>query len=378
MREQRIIIFRRKVRMARRRRASGEGSVYWIEKKGLWAASITLPNGERKVKTSKRQDVVKNWLLASRSDLKQRIFTTNDSINVRDYMKHYMEAVGKHTLRPRTQEIQESFVRLHTNPVLGRVKLKDLRPDQVQAFYSQKMSQGLSKRTVQLLHVTLRTALKQAVKWGLVARNVTDMVQAPRPEKKTHVFFTQEQLNDFLKASEGHKWEVIFTLLVYCGFREGEVLGIHVEDCDMVNRVINVRHTVQSLKTGLVIGEPKTKTSKRAVTLPKVAYDKLKAHLDQLNRSQGLIFTTSVGTPIHPRNFVREFKSVLVSAGLPDIRVHDLRHSHASLLLASGVNPKLVQERLGHVTPAFTLAQYSHSIPSLGYQVASKLDEIMG
>ena len=363
--------------MPRRRRASGEGSVYRIEKKGLWAAQITLPDGTRKVKTSKQQSVVREWLLTSRNDLRQGMLVKNDSMTVSAFMAHHMEAVGKHTLRPRTQEIQESLVRLHINPALGKIKLKDLRPNQVQAFYSQKMSFGLSKRTVQLLHVTLRTALKQAVRWGLVARNVTDMVQAPRPEKKAPVFFTKEQLNTFLEGVKGHKWEVIFTLLVYGGFREGEVLGIHAEDCDMVNRVINVRHTVQSLKTGLILGEPKTKTSKRAVTLPKAAYDKLKAHLDQLNRSQGLIFTTGTGTPIAPRNFVREFKKCLLSAGLPDIRVHDLRHSHASLLLASGVNPKLVQERLGHASVSLTLNLYSHTIPSLGYQVSEKLDQIM-
>lgn len=145
----------------------------------------------------------------------------------------------------------------------------------------------------------------------------------------------------------------------------------------MANRVINVRHTVITLKSGLAIGEPKTKTSKRAVTLPKIAYDELKKYLDQLDRTQGLIFTTRTGTPISPRNLIREFKKIISGAGLPDINLHGLRHSHASLLLASGVNPKLVQERLGHASIALTLSTYSHSIPSLQYQVAEKLDEVM-
>lgn len=364
--------------MARRRRASGEGSVYWIDKKGLWAGQVTLPDGSRKFKYSKRQEAVKEWLLTQRSELRQGIYTKKDNITVSDFMARYIETVAKNTLRPTTLEGNLGQIKNHINPTIGKIKLKDLRPDHIQSLYSQKLSQGLSRRTVQLLHVNLRTALKQAVKWGLVARNVTDFVQAPRPDKPSHTFFTKEQLNKFLESVKGDKWEVIFILLVYCGLREGEVLGIHYEDCDMVNRVINVRHTVVTLKKGLMIGEPKTKASKRAVTLPKIAYDALKAHLDQLDRNHGLIFTTSADTPIYPRNFIRHFKSRLVEAGLPDIRVHDLRHSHASLLLASGVNPKLVQERLGHSTIALTLDTYSHVIPSLQEEVAKRMDDLMG
>lgn len=123
--------------------------------------------------------------------------------------------------------------------------------------------------------------------------------------------------------------------------------------------------------------EPKTKTSKRAVTLPNIAYVELKKHLEQLERIQRFIFTTSTGGPISPRNLIRHFKKALPDAGLPDIRVRDLRHSHASLLLASGVNPKLVQERLGHSSIALTLDTYSHVIPSLQEEVARRMDDLM-
>ena len=364
--------------MARKRRSRGEGSLFFNEKKGLWVSQITLPDGTRKFKYGKLQKEVREHHVTALNQLREGMLPKDDSITVSQYMAHYMEAVGKQTLRPRTQEMQEVYVRVHINPALGRIKLKDLRPDHLQSFYSQKVSSGLSKRTVQLLHVTLRTALKQAVKWGLVARNVTDLVQAPRPVKTSPKFFTKEQLNKFLESVKGHKWYLIYLLLIYGGFREGEVLGIHYEDCDMVNRVINVRHSIITLKGGLFITEPKTKTSRRAVTLPKIAYDALKIHLDQLGRNQGLIFTTSTGSPISARNFIRHFKKALSDAGLPDIRVHDLRHSHASLLLASGVHPKLVQERLGHSSITLTMDTYSHVIPSLQEEVARKMDDLMG
>jgi integrase len=364
--------------MSRRRRASGEGSVYWIEKKALWAGQITLPDGRRKFKYNKRQDVVKEWLLNARSELRQGNLPQNDRITLSEFLGNYMETVGKNTLRPRTQEMYGSFIRVHIGPSLGKIKLKDLAPNHLQTFYARKIESGLSRRTVQLLHGTIRRVLNQAVSWGLVQRNVCSQVRAPRPIKRAPTFYTKEQLNTFLNAVKGHRWYLIYLLLVYGGFREGEVLGIHIEDCDMANRAINVRHAVLTLKGGLVITEPKTESSKRAVSLPKVAYDELKKHLEQLDRKQGLIFTTSSGKPVSPRNLIRHFKLALVEAGLPNIRVHDLRHSHASLLLASGINPKVVQERLGHASITLTLTTYSHVIPSLQEEVAKRLDVIMG
>lgn len=364
--------------MARRRRARNEGSVYFIEKKGLWAGQITLPDGSRKFKYSKRQGDVKEWLLTARSELRKGILPNNDTITVSEFLDNYMETVGKHTLRPRTQEMYWSFIKVHISPSLGKIKLKDLGPNHLQTFYSQKIDAGLSKRTVQLLHGTIRRVLNQAVTWGLISRNVCSLVKAPRPIKRAATFYTKEQLNTFLASVREHRWYLIYLLLIYGGFREGEVLGIHVEDCDMVNRVINVRHAVLTLKGGLVITEPKTESSKRAVTLPKIAYNELQRHLEQLDRKQGLIFTTSSGRPVSPRNLIRHFKLALKAVGLPDIRIHDLRHSHASLLLASGVNPKIVQERLGHASVTLTLTTYSHVIPSLQEEVAQRLDKIMG
>jgi integrase len=293
-------------------------------------------------------------------------------------MTNYMESVGKQTLRPRTQEMYNGYLENHIVPGLGRIKLKDLRPDHLQTFYTQKLDQGLSKRTVQILHGIIRRNLNQAMSWGLLNRNVCSLVRAPRPEKKIAAFYTKEQLNTLLAAVRGHRWELIYILLVFGGFRESEVLGIFVEDCDMANRVINVRRQVSTVKGGLVMAEPKTQSSKRAVTLPRLAFDSLKVHLEQLNKKQGLIFSTSSGHPISPRNFIRHFKSVIKEAGLPDMAVHGIRHSHASLLLSYGENPKLVQERLGHSSIGMTLDLYSHSIPGLQQGVAKRLDDLMG
>jgi integrase len=360
-----------------RRRSSGEGSVFWWEKKGLWVARITLPDGTKRTKYNKKQSVVKDWLLENRNQLRQGILPADDTVTLGEFLNNYMETVGKQILRPTTQKMYNSYIRVHIIPKIGRIKLKDLRPDHLQTFYKQKLTEGLSKRTVQIIHGIIRRVLNQAVDWQLIPRNVCSLVHAPRPDKKAPAFYTKEQLNTLLAAVKGHRWELIYILLVYGGFREGEVLGIHVEDCDMANRVVNVRHQVITVKGGMMIGEPKTKSSRRAVTLPVVAYNALKAHLEQLQRRHGLIFTTSSGKPISPRNFIRHFKQTIKSVGLPDLTVHGLRHSHASLLLAGGENPKLVQERLGHTTIGMTLDLYSHTIPGLQQGVAKRLDDLM-
>ena len=360
-----------------RRRSKGEGSIYQRSDM-LWVGRITLPDGKRKIKYSKKQSVVKEWLIQNRNQLREGILPGDDTVTVGEFLNNYMETVGTQILRPTTQRMYNSYNRVHIIPKIGKIKLKDLRPDHLQTLYRQKLTEGLSKRTVQIIHGIIRRGLNQAVEWQLISRNVCSLVHAPRPEIKPAAFYTKDQLTALLNAVKGHRWELVYILLVYGGFREGEVLGIHVEDCDMVNRAINVRHQIITIKGGMIIGEPKTKSSRRVITLPVVAYNALSAHLDQLQRKQGLIFTTSTGRPISPRNLIRHFDKVVTDAGLPHLSIHGLRHSHASLLLASGVNPKLVQERLGHSSIVLTLQTYSHSIPSLQYEVSDKLDKLMG
>jgi integrase len=219
--------------------------------------------------------------------------------------------------------------------------------------------------------------LVQALKWGLVIRNVADLVDAPSVKRKAPVTFTPGQVKIFLESVRGNRFYPIY-VLAFAGLREGELLGLHVEDVDMENHIINVRHAVQYLiGKGLVITEPKTDSSKRAVKLPDFIWVVLKKHLDSLKRNQGLIFTTGNGTPFSPRNLIRDFKECLTSAGLPEIRFHDLRHTTASLLLSQGVHPKVVQEMLGHSQISLTMDTYSHVLPGLQDEAATKMNGIL-
>jgi integrase len=225
----------------------------------------------------------------------------------------------------------------------------------------------------------LHKALNQALKWGLVVRNVTDLVEKPRPKRKEFTTWSADEVNRFLEAIADHRWYPIYTMAIYTDMRQGEILGLHREDINLENGVVNVRHQVSAIRgQGLVITELKSAKSRRPITLPQSALEALKSYLELIGVESGLVFTTSTGRPISPRNILRHFKSVIKETGLPDIRFHDLRHTHATLLLAAGVHPKVVQERLGHSQISLTLDTYSHVIPSLQTEAADQFEAILG
>ena len=361
-----------------KRRSRGEGSLYHLKSKDLWVSKITLPDGRRRVKYAKTQRAARDLHQTALNQLRQGLMARDDTITVAQFVGRYMEDVAKHTLRPKTIEVNSALIRLHIIPSIGKMKLSQLRPDHLQTLYAQKLDSGLSKRTVQFIHSIIHKVLNRAMMWGLVPRNVSSLVKAPKPSKRPPTIFTREESIAFLDAVKDHRFYPMYIVAIYCGLREGEILGIHREDVDLTHGVINVRNAVQSLKgVGLVVTEVKNESSKRSVTIPETALQVLTAYLEGLHINKGLIFTTSTGKPYSPRNLVRHFKSILVENNLPDIRFYDLRHTSASLLLAAGVHPKIVQERFGHSSIVLTLDTYSHLIPGIQNVASEKMDDIL-
>jgi integrase len=362
-----------------KRRTKGEGSIYFNERIDRWVAQITLPNGQRKGKSSKVQGDVRDWLTNQRKQLLEELSVADDQIKLGGFLDRYMDDVAKHTLRPRSYEKYSSIINNHIRPELGNFKLIALRPDQVQALYSQKLNKGLSEHTVRYIHAVLHKALNQALRWGLVTRNVTDLVEKPRPRRKTITTWSADEANQFLNAVSDHRWYPIYVIAIYTGMRQGEILGLQRDDIDLRRGLINVRHQLSSIPgQGLVITEPKSDKDRRPITIPPSALNIIRSHLEISKEGSGLVFTTSTGRPISPRNILRHFKKVIEQTGLPEIRFHDLRHTHATLLLAEGVHPKIVQERLGHSQISLTLDTYSHVIPSLQIEVADRIEAILG
>jgi integrase len=279
---------------------------------------------------------------------------------------------------------------VHIKPFLGRVRLKELSVIHVRGLYRERLETKLAPRMVQLIHVTLHKALKQAVVDGLIPRNVTEAVKAPQPEKKEIKPLCPKQARTLLEEVKGDRLEALYVLAVSTGMRQGELLGLKWEDADLEAGTVQVRRTLSTRGgRGFSFSPPKTAKGRRSIKLPEVAKRALKRHhnaqleektnLAGLWEDNGLVFTTRVGTPVGRQELVtRSFKPLLRKADLPDIRFHDLRHTCATLLLGKSVHAKFVQELLGHATISVTLDTYSHVLPGMGDAAAGAMDETLG
>ncbi len=189
------------------------------------------------------------------------------------------------------------------------------------------------------------------------------------------------QVVQLLETARGDRLEALYVLAVTTGLRQGELLGLQWEDVDLAGAALHVRHTLHELNGRLWIGEPKTRRARRQVDLPSIAVVALQDHRERMlieGHSDGLVFCDTQGGPLRKSNLLRRsFLPLLKRAGLPTIRFHDLRHTAATLLLAQGVHPKIVQERLGHSQISLTLDTYSHVLPGMGREAASKLDALL-
>jgi integrase len=371
-----------KERKLSRKRGNGEGTIH-RRKNGGWCAQYTVytPEGrKRKTVYGKTRAEVAVKLSKALSDREGGLFFNTGNDTLSEYLDRWLNDSVRNSVKQRTFENYAYVVQTHLIPALGHMKVKTLTPAHVQGLYRSKLDVGLSPRTVQLLHTTLHKALKQAVRLGLAARNVTESVEAPRPEKnaKTEMHpLTPEQARDLLKAACGDRFEALYALAMTTGLRQGELFGLRWQDVDLESGTLSVRQQLIRTKAdGLVFTTPKSAKGRRSVRLTPKAVQALKDHrkkqleqeqrLSGLWRDLGLVFTSTVGTPLDPSNFTyHTFQPFLKRAGLPKIRFHDLRHTCATLLLGRNVNPKIVQEMLGHANISETMDTYSHVLPSM-------------
>lgn len=369
------------------RRSAGEGSLHFWKKKGLWVGRLTLPDGKRKRKTNKRQQVVKDWLLLERGKLAQGIYIADDKITIEAFMLRYLEDYAKRSLRVTTYQFYEGWTRRHIIPQLGKIRLTQLRANHINQFLTKMSDSGLSNRSVGMILAILKQALNKAVKWELIIKNPADLVSPPKVNEATPTVWTREQVNTFLKSLQGDRWAAIY-YLACTGMRKGEILGLPLKALDLEKGYLTVIQTLQFLPgQGKFLLPPKTEKSKRLIRLPEFVKESLRAHLVRREsisknlswKDSGLVFTNDTGGAIFPTNLLRHFKAKLKSAGLPKIRFHDIRHTVASLLLAEkNVHPKFVSELLGHSSVNVTLNRYTHVINPMNTVVSDSLDEIMG
>jgi integrase len=251
-----------------------------------------------------------------------------------------------------------------------------------------KFESGLSPRTVQYLRAVLRRALGQAPKWDLVARNVATLVEPPRSVKHEIHPFTPKQAQAFLTAVKGDRLEALYSVAIALGLRQGEALGLRWSDIDFDAGTLTVRVALHRIGGEPVLTEPKTNKSRRTVHMPPSFVASLREHrIRQLEErlmmeprwddSWNLVFASTIGTPLDARNVVRHFKAALVKANMPDLRLHDLRHTCASLLLAQGVGPRTIVEVLGHSQISLTMDTYSHVMPEMRREAAELMERLL-
>jgi integrase len=279
------------------------------------------------------------------------------------------------------------IINSHLNPIIGDIALSDLKPIHVQQFLlTLSNDKGLSSENIRKVHSVLSSALKQAVKLELIFKNVAALIEPPRATKSEMKVWDLEEVQQFLNNAQSNRYYIAYLIALTTGMRQGEILALTWKDIDFDNAVLQVRQTLSH--DGKKINQhTKTAAGTRTIALPEELLVELKKHRVQqakekllagsLYEDLNLIVCTNVGTPLNPRNLLRNFYGQTDKAGLERIRFHDLRHTHATLLLKQGVHPKIVAERLGHADTRITMDRYSHLLPNMQRDTAQQFGRML-
>jgi len=313
---------------------------------------------------------------------------TKESLN--KFLNRWMLTVVRHRVRERTCHEYERILARYVRPELGLRRLVDLRPEHVQNLYAGMTERGLSGRTVRYTHAVLRNALGQAVKWRRIPSNPADHVDLPRQKQKEASALTVEQVGAFLTAAESSPFGTLFLVAVTTGMRPSEYYALRWDpDVDLDKGQIIVQRTLSRVGKEWKFEEPKTERSRRTVPVSASVVKALRAHRAKQAEQKlffgaeyednGLVFATEKGTPLEHRNLVtRHFKRALKAAGLPEtIRLYDLRHTAATILIAEGEDARTVADRLGHAQVSLTLGTYTHVRPDMQRRAAERLEQVL-
>jgi integrase len=357
------------------RRSNHEGSIYQRKSDGLWLGVAHVgydASGKplRKYVSSKKRFEVVRQLKELRRKIDDGLLLKEGGVTLTELFERWFNDVMRHQIAPSTFSNYQTVVRMHILPILGGKKLIDLTVSDVDKLLSLKTDSGLSPSTVRRIRAVLAQCLDQAIRWELVRRNVATLSRSPKMLRHEGRTLSPEQARHLLETLRGHHNEALYALMLSTGLRRGEALGLLWSDFDRTTGVLRVSRQLKREGSRLVTTDTKTSLSRRAVNLPAQMLTTLLAHearqaseRDRLGTAwieSGYVFTSSIGTPIDPRNLYREFRKVCRSAGLGDWHPHELRHSAASLMLAQGVKIQVVSQVLGHSSIRMTADVYGH------------------
>ncbi len=305
---------------------------------------------------------------------------------VADYLRRWLSDYAEPNISPRSYERYAGIIRQHLIPDFGNIQLTQLRPEHLQKHYTSRLK-SLSTRTIRYHHALIHIALQTAVKWGLIGRNVADAVDPPKITRTQMQTWNEHEVNQFLEAAKDSQYYALFYTALFTGMRRSELLALRWQDIDFIYSQIYVSRSLHHLKDGsYIFTQPKSERSRRTIALPPSAFLVLSDHRKGKEAEAILIGKqltdadlafSMLGEPFRPNTITRAWVNLTSRAGVKRIRLHDARHTHASLMLKQGIHPKVVQERLGHASIQMTLDTYSHVAPGIQEAAAQSFDKLL-
>ena len=359
---------------------------------GTWMYIVDLPRGpEGKRRQQKRRGfatrkAAEAALADVLTEVQRGTRVEPTKLTLSAFMSGHWFPVVEDRVRESTYDSYARNYRLHLEPYLGSVPLQNLTPAMLNGLYRELAEKGLSPKTIRHVHTVARKAFRDAMRWGFLHRNPADASDPPRVERREMETWSAAEVRRFLHEVESDLYRCLFTVFCTTGMRRGEVLGLRWKDVDLSAGRLSVQQTLTSVNYKLVFGQPKTNRGRRSVPIDLTTCEVLRQQRKRWLKSrrtmgigwQGdhdLVFTNPDGSPLHPDVVSDAFQRMNKLSGLPKIRLHDLRHTWATLALEERVPVKVVSEVLGHASPAFTLDIYSHVTPVMMEDLARVVGE---
>ena len=378
-----------------RRRSNGEGCVR-KRSDGRWEGIYTVGHDLRSGKIVRRsvygktQSEVRAKMTRALQENRGPVIDHAGNYTVQEWLVLWYEMYSKPYLKPTTAAGYENYINNHIIPGLGRIRLRQLSPLQIQQFYLDEQKTGrkgqregsdlepLSARVIRSIHALLKMSLQKAVELRILNYNPCDGCRVPKLTKKEMTILPPEQVGSYLKSAEEMGILAIFYLELTSGLRRGEIAGLHMEDLDLKTNVVTIRRTVCRVGSRIVVNSPKTENSIRQVLLPEKAVQLLCEFHKQYKDTQIVFPDPATGDYMDPNWLYRAHKRIMKRAGIDEkVRFHDLRHTFSTIALLNGVDPKTVSNILGHHSTVFTLDTYAHVTRHMQADAVDKISTYM-
>ncbi len=367
---------------------SGKQYVFWEARYTVGTDPGTGKQIQRSI-TGKSQKEVAQKLKAATAAIDAGTYQEPIKLTVGNWMWTWLDVYATNKVTAYTLETYQQVTKNHIKPRLGSIKIQGLRGEHIQKFYNDLTAQGLSGKTVKNISAVLSAALDRAVKLGYLPANPCKAADLPKVKNKEIHPLTDAEIPLFLKAIEKSPFRNAFALCLFCGLREGELLGLSWERIDFEHQQITIAQQLQKSKQaggGYRLVDHTKSGKPRTIQAPAIAIEYLRMERTQQLQNRikagsawenewNLVFTNEVGQHLTIHNFYRTFKAIVSEIGRPDARPHDLRHTCATAAIASGADIKSVQSLLGHATAAFTLDKYAHTSEKMKQDTADRLQQ---